>query len=48
MDEQQMQNNPQPAPQPETPQPAQPSGDDQSKIWGILGYIVGITFFIPL
>lgn len=43
MDEQ-TQNNP----QPEAPAPAPSSGDDQKKLWGILGYIVGITFFIPL
>jgi len=43
MDEQTQQ-----APQAEAPKPAQSSGDDQSKLWAILGYIVGITFFIPL
>lgn len=43
MDEQTQQ-----APQAEAPKPAQSSGDDQKKIWGILGYIVGVTFFIPL
>lgn len=54
MDEQQTQQAPEVAAsqpevsQPEVPQSAQSTGDDQSKIWGILGYIVGITFFIPL
>lgn len=43
MDEQTQQ-----APQAEAPKPEQSAGDDQKKIWGILGYIVGITFFIPL
>jgi uncharacterized membrane protein len=43
MDEQ-TQNNP----QPEAPKEAPKSGDDQTKLWGILGYIIGILFFIPL